>query len=80
VRGNRWETFGLQLVFVLPISLLYLVAELVPPPGTQIIDFIASLQLGWLYAAFTMAFLPLAPGVRSSIGEEHAGGPGRGTN
>ena len=80
VRGNWWRTFGLHLIFVLPISLLYLVAEFVPTPGAQIIDFVASLGLGWFYAAFTMAFLQLAAGVPSSMEAELAEGPGQGTD
>ena len=79
VRGNWWRTFALSIVFLLPISLLFIIAELVPPPGTQIIGFIAVLGFGWYCAAFTVAFLQLAAGGRSSTGEEHAEGPGQGT-
>ncbi len=70
VRGNWWRTFGLHLIFTLPISLLYLVAEIVPTPGAQIIDFVAALGLGWFYAAFTIAFLQLSSGAVSATGPE----------
>ncbi len=77
VRGNWWRTFGLHLIFMLPISLLFIIAEFVPAPGTQIIDFVAALGLGWFYAAFTVAFLQLAAGVPPSIDAEPVEGRGQ---
>ena len=80
VRGNWWRTFALGIIFLLPISLLFIIAELVPPPGTQIIGFIAALGYGWYYAAFTVAFLQLTTVVPASTETELAERPGHGTD
>ena len=80
VRGNWWRTFALGIIFLLPISLLFVIAELVPPPGTQIIGFIAALGYGWYYAAFTVAFLQLTTVVPASTETELAERPGHGTD
>ena len=62
VRGNWWRTFALNLIFGVPVSFLTFIAEFVPAPGAQILNFVAVLGMGWLYAAFTIAFLELAGG------------------
>ena len=80
VRGNWWRTFALGIIFLLPISLLFIIAELVPPPGTQIIGFIAALGYGWYYAAFTVAFLQLTAAVPTSTEAGLAEDPGQGTD
>lgn len=70
VRGNWWRTFALNLIFAVPVFFLILVAEFVPAPGAQIFDFLAVLGMGWLYAAFTIAFLQIAGGGPAVTGPE----------
>ena len=61
-KGNWWEVFGFQLIFLIPIIILSLTASAIAPNSVQIalvLDFVWLLLWSWLISAFTIAYIQL---------------------
>ncbi|MEN4044465.1 MAG: hypothetical protein PQ971_06525 [Methanobacterium sp.] len=63
IKGNWWRTFGLLMVFSIVTGILSgTIAMAFPVPIALVIDYIAFMVWGWMYSAFTIAYLQLTKG------------------
>jgi uncharacterized membrane protein YhdT len=63
-KGHWWGIFGLFAIFMIPISILSIVARIIAIPmgaiqTALILDFISLLLSGWAISAFTIAYIQL---------------------
>lgn len=61
-KGNWWEVFGLNLMFIIPVVILSIIANIIAiisVPIALVLDFVSLLLSGWFLSVFTIAYIQL---------------------